>query len=150
MLAGNSLDGSVPAELGGICSLLELDLMGNRLGGELPLAVIRLKAAERCDTRLSQNHGFTLPNDLAALDIVDLDFSHCSLHGSSSGARARSLSLFLSLSLSLSNTHTPHTRLSPMRPSRDASIHHSRRKSVLKRDPPVVDTPPLLKSIKQN
>ena len=81
VLAGNLLEGSVPAELGGMVALRELDLRGNRLASEIPLEVIRLKATEGCETRLSNNHGFTLPNDLAVLDVIKLDLSHCSLHG---------------------------------------------------------------------
>ena len=83
MLAGNSLDGPIPGELGDVTTLLKLDLTGNKLSGELPLYVIQLKA-KGCDMKLYGNDpGFFLPKDLSALDdsISQLDLSRCSLHG---------------------------------------------------------------------
>jgi len=83
VLAGNSLDGPIPGELGDVTTLLKLDLTGNKLSGELPLYVIQLKA-KGCDMKLYGNDpGFFLPKDLSALDdsISQLDLSRCSLHG---------------------------------------------------------------------
>ena len=54
----------------------------NFCAGELPLALIRMKA-KGCDMRLEGNKGFTLPSNIGELgdDITKLDLSDCSLEG---------------------------------------------------------------------
>ena len=53
-----------------------------RCAGELPLALIRMKA-KGCDINLYNNKGFTLPGNIGELgdDITKLDLSSCSLQG---------------------------------------------------------------------
>lgn len=72
---------SIPSELGHLVSLQRLDLRNNRLEGELPLSIIKMKA-QGCNVLLSGNTGFTLPTNTRDLgDITTLDLSRCSLLG---------------------------------------------------------------------
>ena len=75
--------GTLPIKLGGTTTLRQLDLRGNRLDGELPLGVIRLKAMDGYTIQLRNNKGFSLPKKLDILggDVIRLDLSFCSLHG---------------------------------------------------------------------
>ena len=54
--------------------------------GELPLALIRMKA-KGCHVVLFGNKGFTLPSNIGELgdDITKLDLSSCSLQGTWTG-----------------------------------------------------------------
>ena len=54
----------------------------NFCAGELPLALIRMKA-KGCDISLNDNKGFTLPSNIGELDddITKLDLRDCSLRG---------------------------------------------------------------------
>ena len=56
--------------------------MCERCAGELPLALIRMKA-KGYDMRLDDNKGFTLPSNIGELGdgITKLDLSNCSLQG---------------------------------------------------------------------
>ena len=58
------------------------ELRSQSCTGELPLALIRMKA-KGCEIKLSGNKGFTLPSNIGELgdDIAKLDFYNCSLRG---------------------------------------------------------------------
>ena len=56
--------------------------MCERCAGELPLALIRIKA-KGCKVSLHGNTGFTLPSNIGELgdDVTKLDLSDCLLQG---------------------------------------------------------------------
>ena len=73
-LSGNRLRGPLPAALGGLADLTDLDLGGNRLHGSLPAALGDLANLETLDLGGNRLHG-SLPaalGDLTNLETLDL------------------------------------------------------------------------------
>jgi uncharacterized protein YjbI with pentapeptide repeats len=78
-LSNCELEGSIPQSIELCGKLEELNLSGNRLSGELPLAIIKMKS-NGVNISLNGNTGFTLPSNIGDLgDITRLDLSNCSL-----------------------------------------------------------------------
>ena len=65
-LNGNRLKGELPAELGGLLSLAELDLSNNQLSGEIPAALGSLLNLQRLDLSDNQLSG-EIPSELGNL-----------------------------------------------------------------------------------
>ena len=73
-LAHNNLTGTLPASLGDLAGLVDLDLSGNRLRGPLPAALGRARGLRELDLSGNRLSG-TLPaawGDLGALETLDL------------------------------------------------------------------------------
>ena len=80
-LRGNRLKGELPAELGSLLSLAELDLSNNRLGGEIPVelgSLFNLQLLDLSDNQLSGE----IPAQLGGLPTLQrLDLSDNQLSG---------------------------------------------------------------------
>ena len=76
------VSGPISSAISACASLTKLHLVSNKLTGELPLTLIRMKA-RGCDVALAGNYGLTLPPNIDELgdDILELDLSCCSLIG---------------------------------------------------------------------
>ena len=71
-LSGNRLKGELPAELGSLLSLAELDLSNNRLGGEIPVelgSLFNLQLLDLSDNQLSGE----IPAELGNIPTLYLD-----------------------------------------------------------------------------
>ena len=76
------LEGKVTWPSPGIPCRIDFTDFMNFCAGELPLALIRMKA-KGCKVDLEDNKGFTLPSNIGELgdDIMSLDLRDCSLRG---------------------------------------------------------------------
>lgn len=82
-LSRASLKGALPKELGALPRVRALNLAGNALTGEIPLAFLRWKFVEKRTVELRQNRGLTLPADIGDLgtSVTDIDLSDHNLRG---------------------------------------------------------------------
>ena len=83
--------GCLPSTLSRLSGLHCLDLRSNGFSGDLPVGLIRLKAARGCEINLfnSTSHGLALPRNIGELgnDIMELDLSGSNLRGALAGMR---------------------------------------------------------------
>ena len=80
-LATNQLSGEIPAELGGLPNLRRLDLANNQLSGEIPVELGGLPSLERLDLANNQLSG-EIPAELGGLPSLErLDLANNQLSG---------------------------------------------------------------------